>query len=187
MTTNEVKTLAEEFGYKYVETTTSMTGYPSNVRAAITGFANFDEAQDFADKQDMALVRLIRRDGWNMWYDENNRVFDIPELEPDDINAQYSLYSSTDEDELIEILHNEIDGLEDIESIKKVVDMFAKIKDAIAQLDDNEAIYVFMENCRFEIRNRYSSEWTYDSKHYIIAAIPYTYESEDDNENEEED
>lgn len=63
----DLREIAEENGLSYVTTTGKSSGYPSDLSTAIIGFKNFEEASEFAKENNLELVTLKRRDGWDLW------------------------------------------------------------------------------------------------------------------------
>lgn len=53
--------------FEIVETTSSLSGYPENLRWALTGFAEWDEAEEAAKALDGEIISLRRRDGQQLW------------------------------------------------------------------------------------------------------------------------
>lgn len=78
--------IADEEGLRVQPTTPDSTGYPRDERLAFIGFANFGQAERFADYYDLKLVILERRDGWHYATRRKGtpiEAFDLEEIEPD--------------------------------------------------------------------------------------------------------
>ncbi len=169
-TSNDIKQLASENGYDYVETTSELTGYPRNIEAAITGFENFDEAQDFADRNGLRLVLLTKRDGWDLWTGRTNWIYEAPEVNYEDFGGINQYDKDTDEEDLVDDMKSLIDGMEDISSIKEVVEKYNDIWADVQGLGEGQMVVVF-GNLSHEVYDRHPMSWNYDTHDYIIAAV----------------
>lgn len=76
MDLHEINELAYENGYHVVNTTIERSGYPRYTSYAIVDFDSFKEAEEFADKHGMRVVLLTKRDGWDFWYNDNERLIE---------------------------------------------------------------------------------------------------------------
>lgn len=61
--------------FEIVETTSSLSGYPENLKWALTGFPSWDDAEDAAKALDGEIISLRRRDGQQLWT-RDGRVFE---------------------------------------------------------------------------------------------------------------
>ena len=169
-TSNDIKQLASKNGYDYVETTSELTGYPRDIEAAITGFENFDEAQDFADKNGLRLVLLTKRNGWDFWTGRTNWLQEAPEVNYEDFGGIEQYDKDTDEDDLVDNMKSLIDGMDEMSSIKEVVEAYNDILSDVQELGEDQMVVVF-ENLSHEVYDRHPMSWNYDTHDYIIAAV----------------
>lgn len=58
---------SKAFDLEIVETTSSRTGYPEGLRWALTGFKDWEEAEEAAKALDGEIISLRRRDGQQLW------------------------------------------------------------------------------------------------------------------------
>jgi len=56
-----LRDLAEENGLDYVSTTDQANGYPSNIQIAIIGFKTYEEAEKFAEEEDLKLIQIEKK------------------------------------------------------------------------------------------------------------------------------
>ena len=61
--------------FEIVETTSSLSGYPENLKWALTGFSSWEDAEDAAKALDGEIISLRRRDGQQLWT-RDGRVFE---------------------------------------------------------------------------------------------------------------
>ena len=54
---------AEGLGLTIVETTSEGNGYPSNLKRAVIGFENFDDAENFVKENGGEIIDLKRKAG----------------------------------------------------------------------------------------------------------------------------
>ena len=53
--------------FEIVETTSSMSGYPENLKWALTGFSSWEDAEEAAKELGGEIISLRRRDGQQLW------------------------------------------------------------------------------------------------------------------------
>lgn len=159
--------LAEANNLKVVDTTTDYNGYPKNMDVAITGFDTYEAAERFAEHHGLQVVRLTKKDGWDLWrydgytnkpidtvgYQDDNALlfFSEDDLENDIIRWQETLRSN-----LLEY------------NIAKMR-LYAELYDSIKDLSDGE--YVAACNGRVSTHDRYVTKLSYDNKTIAIAVM----------------
>ena len=144
MTREKCYDLAEQHGLDIVSVTESSNGYPKNVRLALIGFDNFDQAEDVANANDLTIVSLYKRDGWNIWA-EQGAAWGPIKLGAEDYGEDYmSFDSSWDEDDLADDLRRAIDGIEDLDGIFAIVDFYKKIKEELDDISEDEQVIAHM-------------------------------------------
>jgi hypothetical protein len=173
---------AQANGLQIIETTDGNNGYPSNLRDAVMGFEDFDEAERYAEANGLRLIELHRRDGWNLWQrgDHANAPFDLDTIYSRD--REFDCYDDA-RDFFSSILEglpyrelNDMDELEDY--IRELREMY----DEFAYMGDDEFLVVLPEG--YEVKPKHAMEDYYDTHHYAIAAI---YEGEFNDDDEEDD
>lgn len=74
--------------FEIVETTSSLSGYPENLKWALTGFSSWEDAEDAAKALDGEIISLRRRDGQQLWT-LDGRAFEpytrVPESDDEEI------------------------------------------------------------------------------------------------------
>lgn len=160
MTREKCYDLAEQLGLDIVSVTESSNGYPKNVRLALIGFDNFDQAEDVANANDLTIVSLYKRDGWNIWA-EQGAAWGPIKLGAEDYGEDYmSFDSSWDEDDLADDLRRAIDGIEDLDGIFTIVDFYKKIKEELDDISEDEQVISRMyDAARIEIIKKEVMSW----------------------------
>lgn len=156
-----------------VETTSEASGYPRGLGRAVVGFDTFEEAQDVADKYGLTVVKLHKRDGWQLWHNDRQALHDgdRPMLEPEDM-GYHNIYQAGDEKRVVEDLKASIAGLDDIECICYLADSRKDIIEELDTLGENEAIFTDHDSktpTEWEKVNIHPTEWEYDTHHYCVA------------------
>lgn len=146
-----------------VETTSEMSGYPRGLGRAVVGFDTFEEAQEVADKYGLTVVKLHKRDGWQLWYNDGQKMYDgdRPTLEPEDMGYR-TMYQSDDSERVVEDLKAAIAELDDIDCIFNLAQSHKEIIEELDTLGDDEAIFTGHDS-------KTPTEWEYDTHHYCVA------------------
>lgn len=144
MTREKCYDLADQLGLDIVSVTESSNGYPQNVQLALIGFDNFDQAEDVANANDLTIVSLYKRDGWNIWAEQGAACGPI-KLGAEDYGDDYmSFDSSWDEEDLTDDLRRAIDGIEELDDIFTIVDFYKKFKEELDDTSDDEQVIARM-------------------------------------------
>lgn len=156
-----------------VETTSDASGYPRGLGRAVVGFDTFDEAQEVADKYGLTVVKLHRRDGWQLWYNDGQKMYDSdrPTLEPEDMGYR-TMYQPDDSERVVEDLKTAIAGLDDIECIFNLTQSRKEIIEELDAMGNDEAIFTDHDSetpTEWEKVNIHPTEWEYDTHHYCVA------------------
>ena len=156
-----------------VETTSEASGYPRGLGRAVVGFDTFEEARQVADKYGLTVVKLHKRDGWQLWYNDRRELDDSdrPTLAPEDMGYS-TMYQAGDEERVVEDLKAAITGLDDIECIVNLAQSRQDIIEELDALGDDEAIFTDHDSktpTEWEKVNIHPTEWQYDTHHCIIA------------------
>lgn len=168
---NTILDRAEELGYEIIETTSEGNGYPSNLKKAIIGFEDFEDAESFASKYGLRVEKFYRKAGWQLWVRGNNtayKAYDMAEVYRDE--PCHSLYFCGDEELFTDNVKEQIAELNDFELIQAVVVKKSKIWDEFCTLGEDEFILVYEDelDCVME---RYRMAYEYDSTYYRIGVI----------------
>lgn len=170
MTREKCYDLAEQLGLDIVSVTESSNGYPKNVRLALIGFDNFDQAEDVANANDLTIVSLYKRDGWNIWA-EQGAAWGPIKLGAEDYGEDYmSFDSSWDEDDLADDLRRAIDGIEDLDGIFAIVDFYKKIKEELDDISEDEQVIAHMyDSDTIEVIKKEVMSWHDDANSSTTA------------------
>lgn len=139
-----LRDLADENGLDYVSTTDQANGYPSNIQIAITGFETYEEAEKFAAENDLKLIQIEKKDGWQLWH-RRGAAYGPISVSADDYGADYLGIFPCDEFEFFE---NEVKGdlvqlLEDgaiksLDDLQEYMQKKFKIQDEVILLEDGD-------------------------------------------------
>lgn len=172
MTREKCYDLAEQLGLDIVSVTEASNGYPQNVQLALIGFDNFDQAEDVANANDLTIVSLYKRDGWNLWAEQGAACGPI-KLGAEDYGDDYmSFDSSWDEEDLADDLRGVIDGIEELDGIFTIVDFYKKLKEELDGISDDEQVIARMyDSDTIEVIKKEVMSWHDDAKISAIALI----------------
>lgn len=170
MTREKCYDLAEQLGLDIVSVTSSANGYPQNVQLALIGFDNFDQAEDVANANDLTIVSLYKRDGWNLWAEQGAACGPI-KLGAEDYGDDYmSFDSSLDEEYITDDLRRAIDGIEDLDDIFTIVDFYKKFKEELDDTSDDEQVIARMYDAdTIEIIKKEVMSWHDDANSSTTA------------------
>lgn len=144
MTREKCYDLAEQLGLDIVSVTKASNGYPHNVQLALIGFDNFDQAEDVANANDLTIVSIYKRDGWNIWAEQGAACAPI-KLGAEDYGDDYmSFDSSWDEDDITDDLRRAIDDIEELDGIFNIVDFYKKLKEEFDKISEDEQVIARM-------------------------------------------
>lgn len=156
-----------EDGLYLVETTGARNGYPSLVASAITGFSSWEQAKTFAHINNLCLIWLDRRDGWNLWHrgDEATEPMNITE---EDYGDDCHFY--TNAIDALEDMKEDIQECATLDEVDDVVDRFRTIIDECMGLEEGQAVVTIQGDYEETIGTQ-AIEWHYDTHNIILAAI----------------
>lgn len=91
-----------------VETTSSGIGYPENLKSAIIGFDNFEEARKLAEENNLEIETFYKKNGWNLWARSGNTAFEAFTNSAEDFGDNYlEVYAESEAD----FIENEVDPI----------------------------------------------------------------------------
>lgn len=160
--------------FTYVEITDGMNGYPSNLHPAITGFTTFEDAEKFANENDMAVYLLKKKAGHDLWQ-EHGRAWDQYEISDADYNDDQTVIRWDDAERqdqetwLAEFRQSAEDlELDSFDLIQNHLNVFREAWEAFSDLDKDQAIvldgYTYLETIDLkpmEWRDRNDVDWCY--------------------------
>ena len=161
--------------YNTVELTTAANNYPKNLSYAILSdnFKNWKEMKEFADDNDLQIINISTRDGWDFWVHKGGAHKPLT-VSADYFGDNYEGFSQMSEQEFfekeIEILSfSDFTGFEDLEKfISKKKELFSEIE----QLDeDDDGIIIALDGCYYDTYEQNSLYFTHDTHHYSFGLI----------------
>lgn len=171
MTNEEIRNLAEEKGYQYVELTTGVNGYPRNLHPVIVDFTSYADAFDFAHENGGEVIWIRKKNGWQLWESHGLALDDIDLAE---VYAEDSIfYRNRPED-----YESEKDFLDEISYLfedcktfaeyREILDEYEQLWEDLQELDADEILIHSTPKYNEKLK-RYVSEYEYDSSLYKIA------------------
>ena len=138
-----------------IEITTGINGYPSHLHKAYIGFETFEQAEEFAKKNDGVVVALRKRDGWQFWESEG-RVYEPFHVDGDTYGDDYSSETSQENWEIAcrDLLSAMISDGASLEDISNAVKDMIAVSEKIDRLDDNEAVLLYQGKYYDTVRTR---------------------------------
>lgn len=166
-----IEDLAYHGGFELVETVSrGGNGYPRNIRKAIIGFSDMDDAQNYADKFGLIIYLLHKRDGWH-FYERLEATTDPLRITSADYGDNYNSYSVRDLDNYFE------------NNVKDMLSDFDNFEDLDSFLEDEKRIYFELQNINddqlvithdgiyYETIDQSSMRWSHDTHTYVIGLV----------------
>ena len=167
---NTILDRAEELGLTIIETTSEGNGYPSNLKKAVTGFEDFEEAENFAKENGGEIIELKRKAGQQLW-SRGSRAFEpfyMSKVYDDD--PCYEMYFCGDEEKFTDNVKEKIAEMNDFALIQSFVEDSTEIWDEFCTLGENE--FILVKDGQFEdVIEEEKMFYEYDSTYYRIAVI----------------
>lgn len=164
--------IASEKGLDYIETTSQMNGYPSNIKGALINIYDFEDAQRIATEHNLSIELFSKRDGWNLWYRTGNTAYEPLSNSSDDYGDNYSEYPKyKDKDEFYEEhIKPLLDGFDEWDALKGFLSNMDEIWEEIEKMEDDEIVITnygsYMETIKQKSMYHY-----HDTKHVVIGLI----------------
>lgn len=154
-----------------IETTSARNGYPENIKKALIGLDNFEQAEELAKKYGLSIEMFTKKDGWQLYYRAGDRVFSAIEVTEDNYGDNYRAYTSSDlktfyEDE-VQSRIGEFNNFEDVEEFlagKK------KIYEAIEDADSDDMVLT-CNGEYYDTVKKYTMCHSHDTKTTVIGLI----------------
>ena len=123
-----------------------------------------------ANANDLTIVSLYKRDGWNLWAEQGAACGPI-KLGAEDYGDDYmSFDSSWDEEDLTDDLRRAIDGIEELDDIFTIVDFYKKFKEELDDTSDDEQVIARMYDAdTIEIIKKEVMSWHDDANSSTTA------------------
>ncbi len=170
----DLRYIAEELNLQYIETTSQRNGYPSNIKGALIGFDNFEQAEFLSELFDLKIQSFERKDGWQLWYRTGNVHYEEIEQGSESYGDNYHEYCSNyfeDEAHFLneEVLHL-IEKIDNFEEIQELLNEKKIIWKEIENLEDNQSVINYCGEY-FDTINTKTMYFAHDTKHLAIGLI----------------
>jgi len=165
---NQMQDIASENGLQFVETTDQMNGYPSNIKGAIIGFDDFEQAEALAKQTGLELRVISKRDGWDLWYRGFNTSKPLTITE-EDFGDGFSFITDGDEKAFYE---NEVkpflDDFDNLDDLMAFLEKKQEIADKINGIGDGYVV-VMQNGEYYDTINTRPMSFNYDGEYWEIA------------------
>lgn len=161
---------AEELGYEIIETTSEGNGYPSNLKKAVVGFENFEDAENFVKENGGEIIELKLKAGQRLW-SRGGRAFESFNMHNVyDNDPCYEMYFCGDEERFTDNIKEQIAELNDFALIQSFIEEKAEIWEQFSMLGEEE--FILVKDGIFEdVIEKERMDYEYDSTYYAIGVI----------------
>lgn len=167
-----------EHWHKIVDTTTNQTGYIENLKQAIVGFEDFQEAEEFAQKYGLRITTFYKEDGWNLYVRNSNTTTSPLHITAEDYGDDYCQYERNQANDFFELeVKPRIDKFDDIYELADFVEDSKYTYDELIFLDEDE-ILILRNGWRYDCIEKDLMRWQHDTKEWIIGVIQDDYEND---------
>jgi hypothetical protein len=167
---NTILDRADELGLTIIETTSEGNGYPRNLKTAIVGFEDFEDAENFAQENGGEIIELKRKAGQQLW-SRGSRAFEpfyMSTIYDNDPNCE--IYFCGDEERFTDNVKEQIAELNDFALIQSYVEEKSEIWDEFCTLGENE--FILVKDGKLEgVIEEERMDYEYDSTYYRIGVI----------------
>ena len=171
MNTIDFLELANEF--TLIETTSEANGYPRNLRKAIIGFENFEQAEELAEKHGLSIEMFERRDGWDLWT-RRDRAFKSFDMANIYVEEGYDFYKKISFEEFCERedVQGQLKECADFDEMSAWLENFKELFEEIETLKEGEILIKDNYGNTF-VSKEYTMQYSYDTHNYAIGLIDY--------------
>lgn len=166
-----MKDLASENGLQFVETTVGFNGYPQNVKCALIGFKDFEQAETLSKETGLQLEVITRRAGWQLWHRSGNWVNGPLKITEDDFGDNFSFITDDDEKAFYE---NEVrpflDDFDNLEDLMKFLEEKQKIAEELGSVG-GDMVVVTEYGKYYDTIDTRPMDFEYDGKYWAIALM----------------
>lgn len=165
-----LRELADNNGLQFIETTSGNNGYPQDLKPALIGFNDYEEAEEFAQEHGLQTYIFHKRDGWQLWQ-RSKPAYEPMTITSDDYGDDYNMFTH---DELDDYFGNEVkprlDDFDNMEELKKFLNNQEEIMDELDRCNENEAVITYCGDYYDTVKVK-SIEWSHDTHHYVIGVM----------------
>ena len=167
----DIYDVADELGLTVVTTTTSRTGYPENLKNALIGFETFKQAEKVAEKYGLRITTFFKRDGWQLWYRNNNEAYQPIQVVAGDYGDNCHTFVAEDAETFyFDEVKPFLDNFDNIGELQSFIQERSEILLYIEALDGEEQVVV-KDGVYYETTKKEQMSWSHDTKNYIIGLI----------------
>ncbi|MFC5046882.1 hypothetical protein ACFSTE_10915 [Aquimarina hainanensis] len=165
-----LREIASNNNLVFIETTDGSNGYPSNIKGAIIGFENYEEAKKLSDRfPGLSIESFFKRDGWNFYKRTNQKCFEPFQNSEEDYGDNHNLFT-TDENFYEDEIKPLLEEMGDLTSLKELISAKEEILEEIQALEEGEAVITY-EGRYFETIKTESMSFYNDTKTHVIGVI----------------
>jgi len=168
--TEQLQAAIERLGLKEISTTSQSNGYPANVRNAVIGFDNFEQAQEFATELELKLTYFKKRDGWNLWHRSGGLAHGAMLISCNDYGDNYNQFRpGIDEPDFFQQeIGDFIPDFQTFDSLEKFLALKKEIYSAIQAASEGEIVLTH-NGIYFETIKEETLYFCHDTKHIAIG------------------
>lgn len=154
-----------------VETTSQRNGYPSNIKIAYTDFETFEDAVQFAEANDMDLTVIQARDGQQLYYRTNDRVYDAFDMT--EVYNEEQKYTIEDGETFFEDeVKPRLECFNDFYDLRKALDKYEEVYNAIECMAQDQFMIIYdLDKAAYDTCYKRQMSFHKDVTTYKIAAI----------------
>jgi hypothetical protein len=164
--------LAEVYNLQWMEVTQGRNGYPMGLYKAISSdnFDSFKELEEFANENNLSIVSLHKRDGWDLW--ENRGTMYKPySNSAEDFGDNYSEFHKMNEEQFFEQeIHPVLEDISDFDSLEDFLKCKKQIWEEIEAMEEDEIVLTHEGNYSETLKQE-SLSFSHDTHNYKIALI----------------
>lgn len=164
--------IAEENNLEIIDLTTGTNGYPSGTYYGIdaTSFNTFKEVEEFADKNDLEIINIHRKNGWHFW-ESKGTCYKPYEITSDVYGDNYSQIEKIDEEDFInEEVKPLIEAADTFEEIEAIISGKKEIWEQVELIDEDE-IVITHEGNYYQTMKKITLSFSEDTHNYSIAFV----------------
>lgn len=165
-----LRELADNNALQFIETTSATNGYPQDLKPALIGFNDYEEAEEFAQEHGLQTYIFHKRDGWQLWQ-RSKPAYEPMTITSDDYGDDYNMFTN---DELDDYFGNEVkprlDDFDNMEELKKFLNNQEEIMDELDRCNENEAVITYCGDYYDTVKVK-SIEWSHDTHNYVIGVM----------------
>ncbi len=158
-------------GLEIIETTSERNGYPANLRKAIIGFENFEEAEKIANEYNLSIEIFTKRDGQQLYYRTGNKAYEPFKNSADNYGDNYDGFTVEDIDNFYEEeVKPRIEEFDNFDDLSTFIENKKEIFEKLELLDEDEMI-ITCEGRYHETVPKASMSCCFDTTTKVIGLI----------------